>query len=347
MVFITSSMSRLIFLAAIYGTLHGQTPPQDLTQLKLEDLMNIEVTSVSKKNRRCPGRPPPSLSSQRRTSGVRERTTFPTCCALVPGVEVAQINASEWAISVRGFNGQYSNKLLVLVDGRTVYSPMFSGVYWDAQDLLLADIERIEVIRGPGATVWGANAVNGVINIITKKASDTQGGLLTTDAGNHEQGSGALRYGGKLGSRATYRVFGKGFNRASFFAPDGTDGQDAWNMVHGGFRIDANASDQDTVILEGDAHSGNAGEIVSSIVSISPPVNSLLDLRNRYSGWNVLSRWNHAASPRSETSLQIYFERDTRGDSTYAFGLNSFDIDFQPTSDGAPDRTWFGEWDTG
>ena len=247
----------------------------------------------------------------------------------MPGVEVAQINASEWAISVRGFNGQYSNKLLVLVDGRTVYSPMFSGVYWDAQDVLLTDIERIEVIRGPGATVWGANAVNGVINIITKKASDTQGGLLTTDAGNHEQGSGALRYGGKLGSRATYRVFGKGFNRASFFAPDGTDGQDAWNMVHGGFRIDANASDQDTVILEGDAHSGNAGEIVSSIVSISPPVNSLLDLRNRYSGWNVLSRWNHAASPRSETSLQIYFERDTRGDSTYAFGLNSFDIDFQ------------------
>jgi len=326
---IRNALLKPIFLAAICGTLYGQTAPQDLVQLKLEDLMNIEVTSVSKKEQKM-SRTAAAVfvitAEDIRRSGAN---SIPDLLRMVPGVEVAQINGSECAITVRGFNGQYSNKLLVLVDGRTVYSPMFSGVYWDEQDLVLADIERIEVIRGPGATVWGANAVNGVINIITKKAGDTQGGVLTTDDGSYEHGSGNMRYGGKLGSRATYRVFGKGFNRASLLAPDGSDGRDDWNMVHGGFRIDGSASDRDTVTLQGEGHSGNAGEIVSSIVSISPPVNGLFDLRDRYSGWNLLSRWNHVASPHSDTSLQIYFDRSTRTDSTYGFGLNSFDVDFQ------------------
>lgn len=254
---------------------------------------------------------------------------IPDLLRIVPGVEVAQINSSKWAISIRGFNGQYSNKLLVMVDGRTVYSPMLSGVFWDSLDVLVSDIDRIEVIRGPGATVWGANAVDGVINIITKKTSDTQGGLITAAAGTYEHGLGAARYGGKLGETTTYRVFADGFNRDHFPSVSGQNSADGWNLIHGGFRIDANASAQDSVTIEGDSESGTAGEIVSSITSISPPVNGLLALRDRFSGWDLLSRWNHVLSPQSETSLQVYFDRSTRGDSTYGFGINTFDIDFQ------------------
>jgi iron complex outermembrane receptor protein len=254
---------------------------------------------------------------------------IPDLLRIVPGVEVAQINSSTWAISIRGFNGQYSNKLLVVVDGRTVYTPMLSGVFWDSLDVLLSDIDRIEVIRGPGATVWGANAVDGVINIITKKTSDTQGGLVTAAAGTYEHGLGAAQYGGKIGETTTYRVFVDGFNRDHFPSVLGRSGADDWNLVHGGFRADTKASERDSVTIEGEGESGNAGEIVSSIASISPPVNGLLALRDRFSGWDLLSRWDHVLSPDSETSLQVYFDRSTRGDSTYGFGINTFDIDFQ------------------
>jgi iron complex outermembrane receptor protein len=248
---------------------------------------------------------------------------------MVPGVDVAQINSNTWAISARGFNGQYSNKLLVLIDGRTVYSPMFSGVDWTAQDVPLESIERIEVIRGPGATVWGANAVNGVINVITKKASHTQGGLLSAGGGTYEHGFGTGRYGGKLGDNAAYRISADGFDRSHFSGVAGGNGEDGWNIVHGAFRVDADASAQDSITVEGDGQSGNAGELASSVVSISPPVNAILPLTDRFSGWNLLSRWNHVVSPHSETSLQVYFDRSIRGDATYGTGLDTFDLAFQ------------------
>jgi iron complex outermembrane receptor protein len=318
----------MVFIIAC-EIVHGQASPQDLTQLKLEDLMNMEVTSVSKKEQKISEAASAVFVITSEDIARSGANNIPDLLRMVPGVEVAQINSSKWAISIRGFNGQYSNKLLVLVDGRTVYTPMLSGVFWDAQDVLLDNIDRIEVIRGPGATVWGANAVNGVINIITKKTSDTQGAFATAGGGSYEHGFGAARYGGRLGGATSYRVFADGFDRNHFPTPFGLNGNDDWEMVHGGFRVDTSASAQDSITVEGDANSGNAGEVAGSVVSISPPINGLLDLRDRYSGWDLLSRWNHTSSAHSETSLQVYFDRNTRSDTTYGFGVNTFDLDFQ------------------
>ena len=291
--------------------------------------MNIEVTSVSKKEQKISKTASAVFvitSDDIMRSGANN---IPDLLRMVPGVEVAQINSSKWAISIRGFNGQYSNKLLVLVDGRTVYTPTLSGVFWDTQDILLDNLDRIEVIRGPGATVWGANAVNGVISIITKKASNTQGGFVTAGGGSHEHGFGGARFGGKAGSDTAYRVFADGFERGNFPSLSGRSDNDDWNMFHGGFRIDTDASAKNSVTVQGDAYRGSANEVAATVVSISPPLNALVDLQDRYSGWNLLSRWNHVSSARSETSLQVYFDRSTRGDSTYGIGLNSFDLDFQ------------------
>jgi iron complex outermembrane receptor protein len=324
-----NALLRLMALILACEIVQGQASPQDLTQLKLEDLMNMEVTSVSKKEQKISEAASAVFVITSEDIARSGANNIPDLLRMVPGVEVAQINSSKWAISIRGFNGQYSNKLLVLVDGRTVYTPMLSGVFWDALDVTLDNIDRIEVIRGPGATVWGANAVNGVINIITKKASDTQGGFATAGGGSYEHGFGAARYGGRFGGATAYRVFADGFDRNHFPTPFGLNGNDEWEMVHGGFRVDTSASAQDSITVEGDANSGNAGEVASSVVSISPPINGLFDLRDRYSGWDLLSRWNHIASAHSETSLQVYFDRNTRSDTTYGFGVNTFDLDFQ------------------
>lgn len=324
-----NALLKLMVLAILCEGSHAQAPPQDLTKLRLEDLMNIEVTSVSKKEQKMSKIASAVFVITADDIARSGATNIPDLLRMVPGVEVAQINSNKWAISIRGFNSQFSNKLLVLIDGRTVYSPMFSGVFWDAQNAFLEDIDRIEVIRGPGATVWGANAVNGVINIITKKAGDTQGGLLVARTGTYEHGFGGVRYGGKIGSTTAYRVSADGFGRNNFPNPSGQNGNDDWHMVHGGLRVDTNPTTQDSITIEGDAQDGNNGEITRSIISISPPVNGLLHLRERYSGWDLLSRWNHVVSPRSETSLQVYFDRSTRGDATYGFGINTFDLDFQ------------------
>jgi iron complex outermembrane receptor protein len=316
-------------LSCIVLPVWAQQSNEDLTQRSLEDLMNIEVTSVAKKEQKLSKTASAVFVITQDDILHSGATNIPDLLRMVPGVDVAQINSSTWAISARGFNGQISNKLLVLIDGRAVYSPIFSGVFWDAQNVPLESIERIEVIRGPGATVWGANAVNGVINIITKKASDTQGGLLSAGGGTYEHGFGTARYGGKLSTNATYRVSADGFARDHFPGIAGGNGEDGWNVVHGGFRVDADPSARDSITVEGDGQSGNASELASSVVSISPPVNAVFPLNDRFSGWNLLSRWNHVASPHSETSLQVYFDRSTRGNGSYGIGLNTFDLDFQ------------------
>jgi len=323
------ALVQLIMLAVLCEVGIGQASPQDLTKVNLEDLMNMEVTSVSKKEQKMSKTASAVFVITAEDIARSGANNIPDLLLIVPGVEVAQINSSKWAISIRGFNGQYSNKLLVLVDGRTVYTPMLSGVFWDAQDVPLDNIDRIEVIRGPGATVWGANAVNGVINIITKKASDTQGGLLTAGGGSYEHGFGAARFGGTVGKATAYRVFADGFDRNHFPSGSGSSANDDWEMIHGGFRLDTSPSARDSITVEGDTSKGNAGEIADSVLSISPPTNGLLSLRDRYSGWDLLSRWNRTISAQSETSLQVYFDRSTRGDTTYGFGLNTFDIDFQ------------------
>src|SRR4029077_379568 len=174
-----------------------QENPKDLAEKSIEDLMNMEVTSVSKKEQKLSSVAAAIFVITQEDIRRSAATNIPDLLRMVPGLDVAQINANTWAISARGFNLQFANKLLVLIDGRAVYTPLFGGVYWDTQDVPLDDIERIEVIRGPGATMWGANALNGVINIITKRAADTQGGLLTGGGGTQAQGLGTLQYGGK------------------------------------------------------------------------------------------------------------------------------------------------------
>ena len=318
----------VLFAMALLAA-EAQIAQADLTALQIEDLMNVNVTSASKKEQKI-SRVAAAIfvisEEDIRRSGA---TNIPDLLRMVPGLEVAQINPSTWAISARGFNGQYSNKLLVLIDGRSVYTLLFSGVYWDAQDVPLSSIARIEVIRGPGAAVWGTNAVNGVIDIITKSAGETQSALIRIDAGTLEHVGGLTRYAGRFGNHGAYSVFADGFEMGHFLTPDHQDGKDDWYRFHGGFRIDEDPSAKDSVTIEGEAVRGNAGEIATSIVSIQPPVNANLDLRDRFSGWSVLARWKRAMSSHSESSLQVYFDRSNRSDTTYGFGLNVLDIDFQ------------------
>jgi iron complex outermembrane receptor protein len=301
----------------------------DLTQKSLEDLMSIEVTSVSKKEQKTSQAAAAIFVISREDIGHSGALNIPDLLRIVPGLDVAQIDAGKWAISARGFNGQYSNKLLVLVDGRTVYTPIFGGVFWDSQNVPLASIERIEVIRGPGAAVWGSNAVNGVINIITLKAGDTQGASITASAGNGSIGPETINYGGKVRALGAYRVSAEGFQVNALPTFAGLDGQDDWRLVLGRFRTDTALTAKNSLTTEGEIYHGNAGELAFIPVSLEPPENATVALRDRFSGASLLARWNRTISPGSETSLQVYFDRTNRGDSSYGFGLNTFDADFQ------------------
>jgi len=301
----------------------------DLTQLSIEDLMNLEVTSGAKKEesvQRTAAAIFVITSEDIRRSGA---TNFPDVLRMVPGLDVAQISASTWAISSRGFSGASSDKMLVLIDGRTVYSPFYSGVLWDAQDLLLADVDRIEVIRGPGAALWGTNAVNGVINIITKPAKTTQGGTITAAGGNVEGGYGATQYGGQIGSSGFYRVYVKGFSKDS--AQDSTVlfSQGGWNLQHGGFRADWKFSPQDTLTVEGDLLRSIGEGTTNLTTSLSPltfgPVQGHLDS----SGGNILARWRRTTSPRSGMSLQVYFDKEITDTNFIDATANSIDAEFQ------------------
>src|SRR5205809_6322589 len=225
----------------------GQRPDSSLSaealkKLSIEQLMNLQVTSVSKR----PERLSQTASAIQvitqediRRSGA---SSLAEALRLASNLQVAQVDSRQWAISARGFNSTSANKLLVLIDGRAVYTPLYAGVFWDAQDTLLEDIDRIEVISGPGATLWGANAVNGVINIITKTANDSQGLLVMGGGGSELQGVGGMRYGGTLGAHAQFRAYGKYFNRDSGAQPDGHQATNAWNMGQEGFRLDWDAS---------------------------------------------------------------------------------------------------------
>lgn len=318
---------ELLGMAFAVLAAQAQSAQTDFANLKIEDLMKVEVTSASKKAQKI-SRVPAAIFVI--TQGDIERsgaTNVPDLLRMVPGLEVAHINASSWAVSARGFNGGHSNKLLVLIDGRTVYTPIFSGVYWDAQQVALDSVERIEIIRGPGATAWGANAVNGVINILTKQTKDTQGATVTAYGGTVERGGGSARYGGQIGGYGTYRMFAVGQATGQLLTPDKQSGHDDWYGFNAGFRADAELSAKDFMTVEGATGRGSEGEL--SIISLVPPLIGVRDLRARFSGWDILGRWTHVFSPVTETSLQIYFDRTQRGDSTNGFGENTLDFDFQ------------------
>ena len=239
---------------------------------------------------------PPSRSSPTRTSFARGATSLPEALRLADNLEVAQDNAHDWNITARGFNTGLANKLLVLVDGRTVYTPLYSGVIWDEQNPLLADLDRIEVISGPGGTLWGANAVNGVINIISKTAQETQGWYLEGGGGSELRDSAAIRYGGTLAPNVYYRVYGQYFDRNSEVFSNGDQAHDAWSEGRTGFRVDTAGEGDDKFTLQGDYYNGTQE-------AATLPGSDLT------SGGNLLGRWSHTFSADSDASLQLYYDR--------------------------------------
>lgn len=303
-----------------------------LGDASLEQLLNVEVTSVSKKEQKL-SRTAAAVfvigHDDIRRSGAQN---LPDVLRMAPGVEVAQIDANAWAITIRGFNSRFSNKVLVLVDGRSVYTPSFSGVYWDQLDMPLEDIERIEVIRGPGATVWGANAVNGVINIITKSSKATQGGLATASLSSDLDSQGMLRYGGTLssgpGASGTYRAFAKYSRIVDTDLSDGTTGQDGWSRIHGGFRSDWDLSPRDSLTVQGDLFS-NRGSQTRRQWFYPSPSDPPFAQTWAAAGGNLLSRWNHTSAGGSDMSLQAYYDTYRRDDLGLPESEKTFDLDFR------------------
>jgi iron complex outermembrane receptor protein len=310
------------------GYAQAALPPVDLTSLSLEDLMNIKVTSVSRR--------PQSVAESAaavfvitqddiRRSGV---TSIPEALRMVPGIEVASIDANKWAITARGFNGRFANKLIVMIDGRSVYTPLFSGVFWDAQDTVLEDIDRIEVVRGPGASLWGANAVNGVINIVTKHARDTQGALVIAGGGSEEQGFSSLRYGGQLNEDTYYRGYMRYFHRDSQEFIGGGEAADDWQVGRAGFRVDWEPTGPDAVTVQGDIYRGSVGT-TGAVHSLTPPFAETVNRDDDIFGANLLTRWTHRLADGSDMALQVYYDLTSGDELGTSIAENTFDIDFQ------------------
>lgn len=297
---------------------NDQAAVEQLRGLSIEELANVQVSTVSRHEESLAQAPAATYVITREEiirSGAR---TVPEILRLAPNLFVAQTSASDWVITARGLSGNlsvqaFSNKLLVLIDGRSVYTPIFSGVYWDLQDVLVSDIDHVEVISGPGATLWGANAVNGVINIITRKAEETQGVSAAAGVGDQER-MAAVRYGGTLGGQASYRLYARAYREENTLTSTGAEALDRWSRLQAGFRLDWAASPRDEVSLHGDAFKGSG--------LTSGPTG----------GGNLTARWNHASDSGANLQIQAYIDREQRGhDLTGGLPLwvNTYDIDVQ------------------
>ena len=298
-----------------------------LKRLSIEQLANVEVTSVTRGPQplsRSAAAVAVVTSQQIASSGAMN---VPEAIRYVPGINVAQVTASEWAVSSRGFASANSPDLLVLSDGRSIYTPLYSGVFWDVQDYFMQDIDRIEVIRGPGAALWGSNAVNGVINIISKSAADTQGAWLAAGAGSDERALAAAQYGGETGDQLYYRVFAKYQDHGALDYPAGASPDD-WRLGHVGFRTDWNAGPADAYTVQGEAYDGTLGQVSPSVNIIGRP-GPANPLRVGVSGGNVLGRWRHTMSDDSDFELRVYYDYTHRNDPTFIDDLGTLDIDFQ------------------
>jgi len=305
-------------LYSLVFELKSETADDSFFDLTLQQLSDIKITSVAKKPQKL------SLAASSifvlsqqdiQRSGV---TTIPDALRMVPGVQVAKLDANKWAISIRGFNDIFSNKLLVLMDGRTVYSPFFGGTYWDTVDTVLQDVERIEVVRGPGGTLWGSNAVNGVINIITKNAKDSAGLHVSAIAGNEERGQLSIRYGGKVNADTHYRVYAKGFEK-----DEAEDGVDDWRMGRAGFRMDSEPNKQDSLTLHTEAYVGEEG------VRASSKSFGTYASKTDVSGTHVLFRWHRELEDQSDLTFQTFYDRAERDHFYVKDKRDTVDLDFQ------------------
>jgi iron complex outermembrane recepter protein len=320
------TLNRVIIIAFIVtafclqtysSTAQRQLPTRELKKLSVEELMNIEVSSVSRRPERLSKTASAIQVITKEDMQLFGATRLPEALRLASNLEVAQVSSGEWSISARGFNSSTANKLLVLIDGRTVYSPLFAGVFWDIQDVLLDDVEQIEVISGPGGTLWGANAVNGVINIITKDSKSSRGLLLKLAGGNESKLIGTLRYGGAISKKLNFKIYGKYTDRDDAVLPDRKNAYDNWNLGQGGFRLDWDDELKNVVTLQGDLY-------ISKIHTIQD------DSLTRTKGGNILARWSHNFSSESDFKVQIYYDRVHR-QTTHSFDdvLDTYDLDCQ------------------
>jgi iron complex outermembrane receptor protein len=311
------------------STLCWAAPARDAQQLKslsLEQLGNVEVTTVFKQPEevwQTPAAIYVITQDDIRRSGA---TSIPELLRMVPGMQISRIQSDSWAVGVRGFASQFSSGLLVLIDGRSVYTPLFEGVYWDVQDTNLDDIERIEVIRGPGGTIWGSNAVNGVINIITKRARDTQGGEAQIVSGEVDHFIGTVREGFHPSPNIYARVYAKGFARGAEKNP-GNDPYDEWHQARGGFRASWDATSRDRFRAEGAIYQGQSG-VQNAVGQFLPPAQLVVDGQNDVSGGNVMVRWDRTLAHASDFYLQAYFDRTNRQTPQFGETRDTFDVDF-------------------
>ncbi|MCK9606844.1 MAG: TonB-dependent receptor [Methylomonas sp.] len=319
---------RLCWALLGFTAVVGAEEQNEALNLSVEDLLNVEVTSVAKKAQSLNDAAAAIFvisNEDIKRTGV---TNIPDALRLAPGLDIAKINANQWAVSSRGFNGRFANKLLVLVDGRNAYARSFSGVYWENQDVMMEDIDRIEVIRGPGAALWGANAVNGVINIITKNSAETLGGLVTGGGGNQEKGFGSLRYGVKLGEDTSARAYVKGFDRNQNTLQSGGKAGDNWDKVQGGFRLDSQLNTQDTLTVQGDVYRATINQF-AYFPQISAPYQTTGNISNQDVGGNLLGRFQHTFSPTSDYSLQFFYDAYKHQEAMFTDSRNTLDLQFQ------------------
>jgi iron complex outermembrane receptor protein len=299
----------------------------DLSGATLEQLTQIQisVSSFARKEEDLWKTPAAVYVITHEDIARSAATSIPELLRGVPGLQVAQINASTWAISARGFNSAYSDKLLVLIDGRTVYSEVFAGALWDQIDLPLDDIERIEIIRGPGAAVWGTNAVNGVVNIITKRTRSTMGLRSSGSVGRINE-STFLRYGGTLGRRAQYRGYAGYVNREPFELPSGKPAFDGEDTVRAGGRLDWQRSGSDWITTSGDLYGGHLKDQFRPDITL--PVGPNGQAHDSISGGYLLSRWEHKAAA-SDSAAQVYFDDQSRRELAADVRSRTSDIDVQ------------------
>jgi len=300
----------------------------DLAGLSIEELMDLEVSLTSRSAERFFETPAAIFvltGEDLRRSGA---DNIPDALRLVPGMQIGHIDANKWAVSARGFADRFTNKMLVIIDGRTVYSPLFSGVLLEVRDVLLEDVERVEVVRGPGATLWGSNAVNGIINIVTKTADNTAGSVVQAGTGTPKARHAAARYGDHLGERGAYRVYAKYFDRPAFDTATRTTAVDDWHVLRAGFRVDWVQTTNDEFTVQEDLFRGEAGQTFRFPILEVPFVDNIDD-DTRLRGGNLLALWQRKLAPDSDMRLQFYYDRNERADVAFVTDTDAVDIDFQ------------------
>lgn len=320
-----------VLLATLSGLMAeertGESVPAELKRLSIEELMNVEVTSAARKPQRLAtvaSALDVMTSEEIRRSGALQ---IPDLLRLSTGLHVAQVDGHTWGISARGFNLTTANKMHVLMDGRSLYTPLFAGVFWDVQDTFLEDLEQIEVIRGPGSTMWGANAVNGVINIVTKRAQETQGTLVFGGGGMEERGFGGVRYGGRLGEKTYYRAYAKAFSRDDLTLRGGGGAKDDWRMGQTGFRLDSELSEQNLITAQGDLYYGEVGQLTEDDIELA--------------GGNLLGRWTHVFSENSDLQWVTYYDRTDRSvPRIFEEERNTWDTELQHRFKGGERHEW-------